>query len=192
MPNALKIKKTMQKQGIPKETISRFEYPDPKGNRPEPMIAFVNQMDEYLTPGQCLSVMEEQGCCKTGISDAANRAFGNEHAGKPLKEKVRLLAKADIPYKVQHKLNSDNTLSVYWGAGKPGDYKCVCSSIKKLTNPQNISHTWCGCCGGHAKHHLQNALAVKLQLKEVVSSPISSGGRERCEFIFDILKEAEN
>ena len=90
MPKAMKIKKTMIEQGIPEEIISQFDFPDPKGNKPEPLIAFVNQMDALLSPEQCLSVMEEQGCCKTGKNDAPSHAFGREHAGKTLKEKIEL------------------------------------------------------------------------------------------------------
>jgi len=188
MPNAMKIKKTMMEQGVSEKILSKFEFPDPKGNRPEPLIAFVNQMDELLSPEQCLSIMEEQGCCKTGKNDAPSRAFGREHAGKTLEEKVGLYNEANIPYKVPCRLNDDGTLSVYWGAGQAGNYKCVCAAIKKLPDPGNISRTYCGCCGGHVRHNLQNALNVGLRLKEVVSSPISSDGKERCEFLFEILK----
>ena len=41
--------------------------------------------------------------------------------------------------------------------------------------------------GGHIRHHYQNILGVKLRLKEIVSSPISSNNKKRCEFLFDIL-----
>ena len=189
MTNALKIKKTMQEQGIPDELISKFEFPDPKGNRPEPLIAFVDQMDKLLTPEQCLSVMEKQGCCKTGKNDAPTRAFGREHADKTIEEKVALYNKASIPYKVPCRLHDDGTLSVFWGAGQAGDYKCVCAAIKKLKQPENISLTYCGCCGGHVRYNLQNALDTGLRLKEVVSSPISSGGKKHCEFLFEILED---
>ena len=188
MPNALKIKKTMTEQGIPEEIISQFNFPDPRGNRPEPLIAFVAQMDNLLSREQCLSVMEEQGCCKTGKNDAANRRFGREHAGKMLDEKIKLYNNSDIPYKVPCQLNSNDTLSVRWGAKQGDKYKCVCSAIKKLPHPGNISRTYCGCCGGHVKHNLQTVLGIGLRLKEVVSSPISSGGEKHCEFLFEILK----
>jgi len=85
-------------------------------------------------------------------------------------------------------LNNDGSLSVYWGAGQAGKYKCVCAAIKKLAAPGNISHTYCGCCGGHVRHNLQNALNVGLRLKEVESSTISSDGKERCEFLFEVVK----
>jgi hypothetical protein len=35
---------------------------------------------------------------------------------------------------------------------------------------------------------LQNALGVDLQLKEIVSSAKDSNGKNRCEFLFEILK----
>jgi len=144
-------------------------------------------MDKLLTKEQCLSIMEEQGCCKTGKNDAANRAFGEKHAGKSIKEKVSLYAEADIPYRVPCRLNDDGTLSVFWGMGKDGAYKCVCTGIKKLPQPAKVSRTYCGCCGGHVRHAYQNALGVKLRLKEIVSSAASSGGEERCEFLFEIV-----
>ena len=91
MPNAFKIKKTMMEQGVSEEGIFLFNFPDPKGNRPEPLIAFVNQMDELLSPEQYLSIMEEQGCCKTGKNDAPSRAFGREYVGKRLKKRLNYI-----------------------------------------------------------------------------------------------------
>jgi hypothetical protein len=61
--NILKAKKTMQDQGIPDEIIAQFNVSDLKGNLPEPRILFVEKMDKLLTKKQCLSIMENQGCC---------------------------------------------------------------------------------------------------------------------------------
>ena len=189
MANAVKIKQTMVEQGIPEEVIMQFEFPDSyKNHRPEPIIPLINQMDRLLSKEQCLSIMEQQGCCKTGKPDVAWRAFGRKHANKTVEEKLELLAELDTPHKAPCHLNSDGTLSVYWGFEHDGRYHCVCSAIKNLPQPVNISHTYCGCCGGHIRHHYQNGLGVRLRLKEVVSSPISSGGEKRCEFLFEILK----
>ena len=113
MPNALKIKKTMIEQGISNKIIEKFEFPDPRGNRPEPIIEFINNMDKLLSEKQCLSIMEQQGCCKTGKNDKANREFGMEHKNKTIEEKIVLLNNSNIPYKVPCKLNSNGTLSVF-------------------------------------------------------------------------------
>lgn len=64
--NILKATQTMKDKGIPDEIIAQFDIPDLKGNLPEPRIAFIEQMDKLLTKEQCLSIMENQGCCKTG------------------------------------------------------------------------------------------------------------------------------
>jgi hypothetical protein len=184
-PYPHKIKKTMVEQGITEEIIKKFDFPDSLNI--EHIISFIDQMDNLLSPEQCLSIMEQQGCCKTGKSDKANRAFGLKYAGKSIEEKINLLSKAKIPYSVPCQINDDNTLTVFWGSGEDGNYKCVCYGIRKINKPIKISRTYCGCCGGHIRHNLQNALGVGLRLKEIVSSPNSSNGQKRCEFLFEII-----
>ena len=188
MPSVLRIKQTMVKKGIPAEVMSQFDFPGPKDwNRAESQIALINQMDTLLSPAQRLAVMEEQGCCKTGKGDVAHRTFGREHADKTIAEKVKLLNEAnDMPHRAPCRLNDDDTLSVYWGFGPEGQYGCVCGMIRKLSKPINVSSTFCGCCGGHIRHNYQNSLGVKLRLKKVVSSAVSTGGKKHCEFLFEI------
>lgn len=67
---------------------------------------------------------------------------------------------------------------------EPGDRyygKCVCLPGAK----EPISITYCYCCGGHIKHHLQNALGCKLD-GTVIASPLSSGGKYPCTFSFRV------
>jgi len=191
MPYPHKIKNTMLKQGISENIIEQFVFPD--SIKLENTIAFIDQMDKLLSKEQCLAIMEEQGCVKTGKMDVASRAFGKEHAYKTLEEKIKLLDEANIPYRPfgQCRLNPDGTLSVggyEYGHKHEGNYKCGCHEIKKLPQqPTNISRTYCGCCGGLWRHLYQNALGVKLRLIEIVSSPLSSNGEKPCEWLFDII-----
>ena len=189
MPKVSEIKKTMKEQ-IPAELMARIEFPKPKGNQPEAVLSLVNQMDKLLSREQCLSVMEEQGCCKDDKITAPFRAFGLKHADKTVDEKIKLFDELETVHKAPCHLNPDGTLSIYWGHGKDGNYQCVCSLIKKLYKerggPVSVSSTFCGCCGGHVRNTYQYALGVKLRLKEIVSSPISSDGKKRCEFLFEI------
>jgi len=70
MPNLIKqIPKTMRKQGISEEIIAQFDFAETGGA--EDVMALINQMDKLLSKEQCLSVMQEQGCCKTGIGPKA-------------------------------------------------------------------------------------------------------------------------
>jgi len=186
MPNLLKqIPETMRKQGIPEETVAKFHSPESGG--PEEVMALINQMDALLTKEQRLSVMQEQGCCKSGIGPKAHSAFGREHAGKPLEEKVRLLNGAEgMPHKAPCRLNGDGTLTVHWGAENTKGRDCPCGVIKKLPGPCTVPLSFCGCCGGHIRNNYQKSLGVKLRLKEIVSSSSSSNGKKRCEFLFAI------
>lgn len=188
MPNLIKqIPETMRKQGIPEAIMAQFDFP--KTSRSEDVMALIGQMDKLLTDAQRLAVMEQQGCCKTGIGPAAHREFGRQNAGKTLAEKVRLLNEAQMPHKAPCRLNEDNTLSVYWGSEDLGKGHCPCGIIRKLPESAQVPRTFCGCCGGHIRGNYQKSLGVKLCLKEIVSSASSSGGKKRCEFLFEIDSE---
>ncbi|MDR1539885.1 MAG: hypothetical protein LBU32_18180 [Clostridiales bacterium] len=185
MANAVKIRKTMLKQGIAEEIARQFDFPDVRGSY-APILPLVAQMDELLTPDQCLAIMQEQGCSITGKPDKAYRAFGKENADKTVAERIPLLDDIDTVHKYNVRLNLDGTLSVWWG--EQGYDDCPCPVVKDVPRPRLISKTHCACCGGHARHHLQNGLGVKLKLQNVVSSSASSDGKERCEFLFEIVE----
>ena len=192
MPSARAIKTTMLKKGIPEDIVDQFVLPDPasKGAQwSEEYIAFFNQMDRLLTEEQRLSIMQQQGCSVTGKPAAEHAAFKLTHAGVPLEEKVRLYNETKIMYKMPCRLNPDGTLTVAWSHGEDGAYRCVCPIIAELPQPaeMDVSPTFCGCCGGHARQNLQRALGAKLRLKQIVSSAASSKGEKSCEFLFEIV-----
>lgn len=60
--------------------------------------------------------------------------------------------------------------------------KCPC--LPKAKKPLPI--TYCYCCGGHFKHHLQIALGRKLDCT-AISSPLNSGDKYPCSFSFRII-----
>jgi len=185
MPNLIKdIKNTMVKKGISEELIVQFDFSEKNYNQPERILTLINQMDKLLSKEQCLSIMQEQGCCTTGKPAKAHSDFGKKYAKITVGEKIELFDKLETPHKPSCKLNEDGTLSAFWETGNEGDYKCVCGFMRKLSQPINISKTFCGCCGGHVRKNLQRSLGVKLQLSKIVSSAISSKGKKHCEFIF--------
>jgi hypothetical protein len=186
MTNAETIRKIMVKQGIPEEVIAQFDFLAVRGKY-APALALTGQMDELLTPEQRLAIMQEQGCCITGQPCKAYRAFGKENADKTIAERIPLLDNIDTDHKYNVRLNTDGTLSVWWALGEPGNYDCPCPATRNVQRPRNISKTHCACCGGHARYHLHNGLGVKLRLREVVSSSVSSDSKERCEFLFEIV-----
>ena len=191
MPNVKSIRKTILESGFAPDLIEKFEFPKSQGNQPMEVLSLVEQMDKLLTKEQCLSVMEEQGCHKTGNMDRINNEFAEKHSGLSIEERISLITDENVQPNVPCKLNDDGTLSIYWEIGENGNYQCVCACIKRLKKEKpetgDISKTFCGCCGGHIRHHYQNILDVELRLIDVVSSPISSDGKKRCEFLFVML-----
>jgi len=127
----MKLEQTMRNQGISEEIIAQI---NPRGaTSEEKIIEVVNKMDELLTQEQCLSIMEQYGCCKTGKVNNTSIAFGREHAGKTLQEKIDLIPQSDIAYKVPGRLNQDGTLSIIAGKPQPGNNRCGCYTIRELS-----------------------------------------------------------
>ncbi|MDD4292197.1 MAG: hypothetical protein PHX51_08215 [Clostridia bacterium] len=191
MPTLKKIKDTMKKQKIAADIMSQMDF-DADSNDPKKIIAVIDKMDELLTKEQCLSVMEQQGCCKTGERDANCKAFAVKYADKTLAEKVELLS--TVPYMMRPVLDSvNNTITVtYWGFQNgvhKGRNTCSCGTIKKLSQPFTVSPTYCGCCAGHFRYHYQNALGVKLKLISIPSSPLNTNCEGSCQFVFKIYTQ---
>ena len=190
MPNVKSIKKTMTEK-LQTEIVSKFDFPKSQGNQPEEILSLIDQMDKYLTKEQCMFIMEEQGCCKSGQGAEAHREFGLKYKDKTIKERIDLFDDLNTNHKAPCRLNDDGTISVYWGFGEDGNFKCVCRLISRFLknnpDPVNISKTFCACCGGHIRNNYQNSLGVKLRLKDVVSSPISSNGKNHCELLYDVI-----
>ncbi len=188
MPTLKKVRDTMVKQKISSEIMAQMDF-EADCNNPNNIILLINKMDELLTKEQCLSIMEKQGCCKRGQRDKDCKAFASEHVGKTLDEKLELMS--GIKYMMSPYLNEDNTITVTFGNYQNGVHKgkntCSCGSIKKLKQPFSISPTYCGCCAGHFLYHYQNALGIKLKLKEINTSPLNTNGEKPCKFTFEVL-----
>ena len=189
MPSKKKMGESMRKIGISEDIISQFDCTDQNGNQPEVKIEFIDLMDKLLTKKQCLAVMEREGCCKGGKRDKDCKAFGKEHKDKPLAEKLALLF--SVENMMSPRLNADGsftvTMSGYQNGVHTGKTTCSCGTIKKLKHPFSVSKTYCGCCAGHFLYHYQNALGVKLRLKEINSSPLDTNGEQPCSFTFEAV-----
>jgi hypothetical protein len=188
MPFLDKIEKTMIKEGISSEIIKKMGIDHPINNDTQNVLAVIERMDKILTNEQKLAIMEKQGCCKGGQRDRDCKAFGKENKDKPLAEKLKLLS--GIQYMMSPRLNNDGTITVFYGGHQNGVHTgkttCSCGQIKKLKQPFSVSSTFCGCCAGHFLYHYQNALGIKLRLKEIVSSPLNTNGEKQCEFKFEV------
>lgn len=188
MPVLKKIKETMIKQKINEKIMEQMDF-EADSNNPINITSLIDQMDQLLTKEQCLSIMEKQGCCKSGQRDKDCKAFALENKDKSFSEKLALIS--NIQYMMSPCLNDDGTFTITFGGYQNGVHlgrtTCACSLIKKLKQPFSVSPTYCGCCAGHFIYHYQHALGVKLKLKEINSSPLNTYGEMPCSFTFEVI-----
>lgn len=124
---------------------------------------------------------EACACCLGGKRLQLSKAIARNHA--TLEE--RICAANETSYVFGHSVTQrdDGTIRVQFFPDGLASYRCPC--MPKATEPMSI--TYCYCCGGHAKHHLQIALGRRLEV-EAIHTALSSGGKLPCTFAFTIVE----
>jgi len=139
-------------------------------------------VDDCLEWEKKCELMEYNACCKGGQRATAIKKFAKDHSSTDLAGKI--IALADVPNMGCPRLHADGTITAHLMYMVDGAYRCPCPNFHLLKMAVPVSPTYCLCCAGHFKHHYQNALGVRLKTKEIVSSPLSSMGRQPCVIAF--------
>lgn len=171
----------LREAGVARRTIDRImEGGDAirRGTKPEEKAAWMaeamRRMDKLLDKRTRYAAREACACCLGGRRLKTAKAIAK--ANGTLEERIK--AVDDARFVGSAVIQKDGKILVRFGAGPP-PYRCVC--LPKAEKPLSI--TYCYCCGGHVKHHLQIALGRSLNCK-VRSSALSSGGKKPCTFLF--------
>jgi hypothetical protein len=146
----------------------------------------MRKMDQQLDKDTRHAVREACACCLGGKRQQLVKEIAKKYKNSTLEERVKAANETKMVFGHSVTLQEDNTVVVSFAPEGQAEYRCVC--LPKATEPLPI--TYCYCCGGHVKHHLQTALGRPLELR-VRSSALSSGGKRPCMFVFS-LKEHEN
>jgi hypothetical protein len=144
----------------------------------------MRRMDQLLNAPTRHVVREDCACCLGGKRLELSKAIAKKY--ETLEDRIQ--AANQTPFVFGHSVErqADGKILVRFEPEEEGrSYRCVC--LPKAEEP--ISITYCYCCGGHIKHHLQIALGRSLELK-TRSSALSSGGKRPCSFLFT-LKDDE-
>lgn len=159
------------------ESIRKSTKPEDKA---EWMNEAIRRMDKLLDRDQSHAVRELCACCLGGKRlKMVKDIFKNNGS---LEHRIKAANKAKFVFGHSVQIQEDGNIKVaFYPAGMP-EYKCVC--LPRARKPLPI--TYCYCCGGHVKHHLQIATGLKLKCKVLFSS-LSSGGKKPCTFIFKIM-----
>lgn len=141
------------------------------------MAEAMRRMDKLLPPRTRHAIREGCACCLGGKRLQFSKAIARNH--ETLEE--RIAAANATPFVFGHSVTRQDDGSILVSFFPEGlqHYRCVC--LPKAQ--EKVSVTYCYCCGGHAKHHLQTALGRKLSMK-VRSSALASGGKKPCTFVF--------
>jgi len=140
----------------------------------------MEKLDNELPLEERRQIREFSACCLGGKREKLSKAIAAE--GGSLGERV---AKANqTPYVFGHgvKLLDDGRIQVQFFPDGKESYSCVC--LKGAKEP--MSTTYCMCCGGHIKHHLQTVLEKELEC-EIIHTPLSTGGKKPCTMAFTVV-----
>lgn len=135
----------------------------------------INTMDTLLNPELKQKVREDCACCLGGKRAALCKKVNKEYS--TAEERIKAINDTHFVFGNEIRILGQGTYQVSFFDSTLPEKKCVC--IKELATA--MSKTYCMCCGGHVKHHLETVLGVPLKV-EVISSALSSEGRENCVF----------
>lgn len=156
------------------------------------LVDITMRMEKLLNPEITYQVLDS---CACGISQKEINGLKKIEADT-LKEKIERIAFiGDFHSDWSVTLNPDNTLTAGWSIKDKENFSCVCSAVAgKNTKVSDLAHvdrtmplTYCLCCAGHCRKHLEKLLGIQLITKKIVSSPINSKGKKPCEFILEII-----
>jgi hypothetical protein len=159
------------------------------------LVNTITRLEKLLPPDMLYDILDSCACL--GGKDYLKRCekTGKEIADKTLGEKIDHVNNISSESE-KVTLNDDGTLMVRWSYVNGEKYKCICGAAVKTgvrvaelaeNTDNSMPLSYCYCCAGSGRRHLQLQLGVELKTKEIISTPINSGGEKPCEFILEIV-----
>ena len=156
------------------EDILRKTSPEKKADW---MRVAMLRMNKLLDIETRKTVREGCACCLGGRRLKTSQAIVREN--ESLEARIEAANKANYVGSVT--MTENGEIIARFDLQKSAPYHCYC--LPQAKEPLPI--TYCYCCGGHVKHHLQIALGRQLDCT-TRSSALSSGGKFPCTFSFKI------
>lgn len=194
MPCMERFAPSLREHGVSEEIIARINegYDElssgiPKKDKAAYFARAMEILDECVDKDTLRDIMDEHGCCKSGARLKASKAFNKENAGLTLEEKLAKIK--DVPNMGYPRLTDDGKIEIQAVYYKVGDsYRCACPNFNDGKHKGSVSRSYCMCCAGHFRFHYEKMLGLKLKLDEVLSSPLDTGGKENCAFVFEVVE----
>ena len=160
------------------ETIRAGTSPE---NKAEWLRGAMQRMDRLLGPQARHAARERCACCLGGEREKLVKAIARR--GGSLAERVEAANQTRLVFGDSVTLQADGTILVQFEQEGLDHYQCPC--LPKAPEPLPV--TYCYCCGGHVKHHLQIATGRKLEVT-VLASVLSSGWKKPCTFSLRVME----
>ena len=177
----------LQEAGIAQDVIEQIMAGGEsilRGTKPDKKAAWMKEamrrMDQLIDKETRYAVREACACCLGGKRLKTVKQIARDFEG--LQDRVTAADAATLVFGHSVTLEEDGRVLVRFSPEGLPAYRCVC--LPQAREPLSI--TYCYCCGGHVKHHLQIALGRDLACT-VRSSALSSGGKRPCTFSFALL-----
>jgi hypothetical protein len=154
------------------ELIKKTAKPEAKA---EWCFNAMNIMDEVLDDETKQIVREDCACYLGGKREKLCKDVNKKYL--TIEERIKAINETHYVFGNEIKITGKRKYEVTFFDESIPEKKCVC--LKCLN--KKWSKTWCLCCGGHVKHHLETVLGKKVKVK-VISSALSSMGKKNCHF----------
>jgi hypothetical protein len=181
-----KLAEQLEVAGIDREIIDRIMESGEdilRKTSPEKKAEWLGEamvrMDKLLDLPTRKAVREGCACCLGGKRLKTSKKIATENESL----EARIKAADEANYVGRITVMENGKLLVRFYPDGLDHYRCVC--LPQAKEPLPI--TYCYCCGGHVKHHLQIALGRELDCTSL-SSALSSGGKKPCTFSFKIVE----
>ena len=158
------------------ELIRRNTSPEKKADW---LRCAMSRMDALIEPKTRYSIREACACCLGGKREEISKGIAKTH--ESLEDRIMAANEARFVFGHSVTMQDDGKVLVSFAPEGLEHYRCVCLPKAK----ESVSITYCYCCGGHVKHHLQNALGRKVSCT-VRTSALASSGKLPCTFLFSI------
>ena len=139
----------------------------------------MDRLDHEFPVEERRRIRESSACCLGGKREKLSKAIAK---GGSLEERVAVANRTSLVFGHGVKLLEDGRIQVQFAPDGKESYSCVC--LKGTQEP--MSTTYCMCCGGHIKHHLQTALERELEC-EIIQTSLTTGGKKPCTMAFTVV-----
>lgn len=180
-----RLRDAMLARGVDGETVEKvMAGAQGRANRQAQAKWFrgaMGRMDELVPADVRHCAREDCACCTGGSRHAAARQIAKNYSTADAR--LRALSVTSLIVGHDAQWIGDGKIRVRYAESADGAY-CPCLTVSD-TEPMPI--TYCYCCLGHIRGHVETALGVKTR-GAPVTTLLSSCGKAPCVFDFEIVE----